>query len=109
MNSWQAGQDGRVGQKTEDRRRNMEDRRQKTQDRIWKTEDRRQNAVWRRIPGVPGYALRFACASTLTLILITSSPCIGIFDILLDVYYTPGNVGCQVNSSLTTDYADFAD
>ena len=28
---------------------------------------------------------------------------------LLDVYYTSKTVGCQVNSSLTTDYADFAD
>jgi len=28
---------------------------------------------------------------------------------LLDVYYTSTTVGCQVNSSLTADYADFAD
>jgi hypothetical protein len=28
---------------------------------------------------------------------------------LLDAYYTSYEVGCQVNSSLTTDFADFAD
>jgi hypothetical protein len=84
-------------QETGDRRQKTGDRRQETEDRRQKTGDRRQNAVWRRIPGVPGYALRFACASTLTLILITSSTWIRIFDILLDVYYTSCKVGCQVN------------
>jgi hypothetical protein len=28
---------------------------------------------------------------------------------LLDAYYTRLEAGCQVNSSLTTDYADYAD
>jgi hypothetical protein len=39
----------------------------------------------------------FRFASTL----ITSSPWNGIFDILLDVYYTSKTVECQVNSLAT--------
>ena len=42
-------------------------------------------------------------------VLVVASFCISRILYLLDVYYTSTTVGCQVNSSLTADYADFTD
>jgi hypothetical protein len=80
MNSWQAGQDRRVGQETEDRRQETEDRRQKTGDRRQETEERRGN------PDVVGMGVLVVASFSISRILY-----------LLDVYYTGWTVRCQVN------------
>jgi hypothetical protein len=68
MKSWKAGQDGRVGQKTEDGRQETGDRREKREDGRQNIEDRMRFGD--EFPACRD--MRFACASTLTLILITS-------------------------------------
>jgi len=74
------------------RRRETEDRRQETEDRRQETEDRRGN------PDLVGMGVLVVASFSISRILY-----------LLDVYYTPYEVGCQVNSSLTTDCTDYAD
>jgi len=109
----QAGQDGRMGQKAEDRRQKTGDRRQKTEDRRQETGDRRQETEDRRQetedrrqetegrrgnPDLVGMGVLAVASFSISRILY-----------LLDVYYISKTVGCQVNSSLTADYADCAD
>ena len=73
------------------RRQNTEDRRQETEARRQETEARRGN------PDLVGMGVLVVASFSISRILY-----------LLDVYYTGWEVGCQVNSSLTTDPFDCA-
>ena len=62
------------------------------EDRRQETEERRRN------PDLVGMGVLIVGSFSISRILY-----------LLDVYYIRWEVGCQVNSSLTTDYTDYAD